>query len=80
MNAFWLSQEDFIKIANWESIENILDNWESIESIATKENPVPTVQENEISDVESSQCINIPETKKECQIDPALRVQCESCQ
>ena len=70
MNAFWLSQEDFIKIANWESIE----------SITTKENVVPTVQENEISDVESSQCINIPETKKECQIDPALRVQCESCQ
>jgi len=80
MNAFWLSQEDFIKIANWESIENILDNWERIEVVTAKENQVPTVQENEISDVESSQGINIPEVKKECPINPFERVMCENCQ
>jgi len=70
MIAFWLTLEDYKRIANWEDVDYIV-SWEK---------QVVTVDKNDLSDIESTQWDNITKYNKWCPIDPALRVQCESCQ
>lgn len=70
MIAFWLTLEDYKRIANWEDVDYIV-SWEK---------QVVTVDKNDLSDDILDDGNNIPWANKWCPIDPALRVQCESCQ